>query len=211
MMDFTAAMEHETVVRGFFPPSVREVICARLDRLTPNASALLVAGAVLGQEITFERLCQVADLAEHDGLPALDEVLHSHLLQESERAGGGKGRMTSGRYVFAHAKIRAVVYAEAGEARRAIFHRRAVQALQEAAAPAAVLAYHALAAGLAEPAFRWSLAAGDEAMRVVAVRDAITFYEQARHLLAERNAAWKPRFLRRRSSISTPTWGERMN
>jgi predicted ATPase len=170
------------VVRGFFPPSVHEVIVARLERLTPNASALLVAGAVLGQGITFEYLCQVADLAEQDGLAALDEVLHSHLLHESEREGG---RVTDERYVFAHTKIRAVVYAEAGEARRSIFHRRALEALQ-AAAPAAVLAYHALAAGLAEPAFRWSLAAGDEAMRVVAVRDAIALYEQARHLLAER-------------------------
>ena len=183
-IDFTAAMEHEMVVRGFFPPSVHEVIVARLDRLTPNASALLVAGAVLGQGITFERLCQVAGLAEQDGLAALDEVLHSHLLQESEREGGG--RIADGRYVFAHAKIRAVVYAEAGEARRSIFHRRALEALQAAAAPAAELAYHALAAGLAEPAFRWSLAAGDEAMRVVAVRDAIALYEQAQHLLAER-------------------------
>jgi DNA-binding SARP family transcriptional activator len=181
-IDFTAAMEHETVVRGFFPPSVREVIVARLDRLTPNASALLVAGAVLDQGITFEHLCQVADLAEQDGLSALDEVLHSRLLQESEREGR---RVADGRYVFAHTKIRAVVYAEAGEARRSIFHRRAVNVLQAAAAPAAVLAYHALAAGLAEPAFRWSLAAGDEAMRVVAVRDAITRYEQARHLMAE--------------------------
>jgi len=184
-IDFTAAMEHEMVVRGFFPPSVREVICARLDRLPPNAFALLVAGAVLGQGITFEQLSQVADLAEHDGLSALDAVLHSHLLHESEREGGGRGRVTDGRYVFAHAKIRAVVYAEASEARRSIFHRRAVNVLQAAGAPAAVLAYHALAAGLAEPAFRWSLAAGDEAMRVVAVRDAITFYEQARHLLTE--------------------------
>ncbi len=181
-IDFTAAMEHEAMVRGYFPPSVREVIVARLDRLTPNASALLVAGAVLGQGITFEHLYQVADLEEQDGLPALDEVLHSHLLHESERE---EGRMVHGRYVFAHAKIRAVVYAEAGEARRSIFHRRALEALQAAAAPVAVLAYHALAAGLAEPAFRWSLGAGDEAMRVVAMRDAITFYEQARHLMAE--------------------------
>src|SRR6202035_807150 len=104
----------------------------------------------------------------------------------SERAGRGRGRMTDGRYVFAHAMIRAVVYAEAGEARRSIFHRRAMHVLQEAAAPAAELAYQAQAAGLAEPAFRWNLAAGDEAMRVVAVRDAITFYEQPRHLLTER-------------------------
>src|ERR1700730_14967650 len=129
-IDFTAAMEHEMVVRGLFPPSVREVICARLDRLTPNAFALLVAGAVLGQGITFEHLCQVADLAEHDGLSALDEVLHSHLLHESEREGEGRGRATDGRYVFAHAKIRAVVYAEASEARCSIFHRRAVHVLQ---------------------------------------------------------------------------------
>ena len=94
--------------------------------------------------------------------------------------------MAAGSYVFAHPKIRAVVYAEAGEARRSIFHRRALQALQAAAAPAAELAYHALAAGLVEPAFHWSIAAGDEAMRVFAVRDALTFYEQARHLMAER-------------------------
>jgi DNA-binding SARP family transcriptional activator len=181
-IDFTAAMEHEMVVRGFFPPSVREVIVARLDRLTPNAFALLVAAAVLGQGITFEHLSAMADLAEQDGLSALDEVLHSHLLQESGRE---DGRMADGRYVFAHAKIRAVAYAEAGEARRSIFHRRAVKTLQAAAAPAAILAYHALAAGLTEPAFRWSLAAGDEAMRVLAVRDAITFYEQARHLMVE--------------------------
>jgi len=125
-LDVTSALEHETVRRGFFPPSVREVIVARLDRLTPHAFALLVAGAVLGQGTTFERLCQVADLTEEDGLPALDEVLHSGLLNESERAGGS---MTAGRYVFAHQKIRAVVYAEAGEARRSIFHRRALEAL----------------------------------------------------------------------------------
>jgi predicted ATPase len=181
-IDFTAAMEHEMVVHGFFPPSVREVICARLDRLSPNAFALLVAGAVLGQGITFKHLCQVADLAEYDGLSALDEALHSHLLHESEQT---NGRMTDRRYVFTHAKIRAVVYAEASEARRSIFHRRAIQVLQAVAAPAAVLAYHALAAGLVEPIFRFSLAAGDEAIRVIAVHDAITFYEQARHLLRE--------------------------
>ncbi|HLL78597.1 MAG TPA: hypothetical protein VKT25_03810, partial [Ktedonobacteraceae bacterium] len=187
-VDFTAAMHHEMVVRGFFPPSVREVIVARLDRLSPNAVALLVAGAVLGQQITFKLLCAVADLAEQKGLSALDEVLHSGLLYESEREGGGAGegrRVSDGRYVFAHAKIRAVVYAEASEARRAIFHRRAMHVLQEAAAPPAVLAYHALAAGQVEPAFRFNLAAGNEAMRVLAVRDAITFYERARHLLTE--------------------------
>lgn len=185
-LDFTAAMEHEMVVRGFFPPSVREVICTRLDRLTPNAFALLTAGTVLGQGITFERLCQVADLTEHDGLLALDEVLHSGLLHESEHEGWARPSLTPGRYVFAHAKIRAVLSVEAGDARRTLFHRRALETLQAVAAPAAELAYHALEARLAGPAFHWILAAGDEAMRVAAVRDAISFYEQAQHLMAER-------------------------
>src|SRR5207247_8928668 len=103
--------------------------------------------------------------------------MHSGLLHESEREAGP---MTAGRYVFAHQKIRAVVYAEAGEARRSIFHRRALQALQ-AEAPAAELAYQALSAGLTEPAFHWSLTAGDEPMQGFAVRDALTFYEPARH------------------------------
>jgi hypothetical protein len=58
--------------------------------------------------------------------------------------------------------------------------------LQTAAAPAAELAYHARASRQAEPAFHWSLVAGDEAIRVGAVREAISFYEQAQHLLAER-------------------------
>jgi DNA-binding SARP family transcriptional activator len=182
-LDFTAAMEHEMVMHGFFPPSVREVICARLDRLTPNAFALLAAGAVLDRGITFVHLCQVADLEEEVGLPAMDEILHSGLLLELEQ---GAGHMAVGNYVFAHPKIRAVVYAEAGEARRSIFHRRALHTLQAAVAPAVELAYHALAAGLAELAFHWSIAAGDEAMQVFAVHDALTFYEQARHLMAER-------------------------
>jgi DNA-binding SARP family transcriptional activator len=185
-LDFAAALAHETVVRGFFPPSVREVIRIRLDRLTPDAFALLVAATVLGQASTFARLCQVAGLTEQDGLPALDEVLHSGLLQEAVREEEEAAGMAPGRYVFAHAQIRAVVSAEAGEARRAIFHRRAVEALQAAAAPAAELAYHARAARLAEAAFYWSLAAGDEALRVAAVHDAISFYEQAQHLLGER-------------------------
>ncbi len=185
-VDFTVAMEHEMVVRGFFPPSVREVICARLDRLTSNAFALLTAGTVLEQGITFERLCQVADLTEHDGLSALDEILRSGLLHELEHEGWERASMVPGRYVFMHAKIRAVVYAEAGEARRSIFHRRALDALQAAGAPAAELAYHALAARLVAPAFHWMLAAADEAMRVAAVHDAISFYEQAQHLVAER-------------------------
>ena len=48
-----------------------------------------------------------------------------------------------------------------------------------------MLAHHALAAGLAEAAFRHSLAAGQEALRLVAIDDAIVHFEKARQLVQE--------------------------
>lgn len=48
----------------------------------------------------------------------------------------------------------------------------------------AQLAHHAQVAGRIEEAFRYSLAAGDAAMQVYAVRDAIDQYETAYRLFA---------------------------
>ena len=183
---FEAAHSSVNALHHFLPPGVREVIRSRLDQLTPTAFGLLVAGAVLGHTFTFERVCQVAGLREDEGLSALDEALKKRLLQDPTGELEEQLVASAGSYYFTHDKIRDVVYSEAGEARRRIFHRRALEELQVAGAPAGELAHHALAAGLLEPAFHMSLAAGENAMQVFAVRDAITYYEQARQLLTER-------------------------
>jgi tetratricopeptide (TPR) repeat protein len=79
-----------------------------------------------------------------------------------------------------------VAYTEWGHARRRLLHRRAFEVLEESGTSApAQLARHALAGGLAESAFRYSVAAGDQAMEVFAARDAIGHYERVRSLLAE--------------------------
>jgi hypothetical protein len=147
--------------------------------LAPATFTLLAAGAVLGQDASFENLCEVGGLAENAGLPALDEALTGRLLIESQ---------PGGTYVFTHDKIRDVVYTEAGEARRRIFHRRAFVALEKTGATSADLAYHAHLAALPVQAFQYLLASGDEAIRLFALRDALAYYEQARSLLAERPA-----------------------
>jgi hypothetical protein len=59
--------------------------------------------------------------------------------------------------------------------------------LEAAQDSAAVLAHHALAAGLAEAAFRHSLAAGQEALSLAATSDAIVHFETARQLVQERS------------------------
>lgn len=174
-IDVASVIADETILRSYLPSGVRAVILTRLARLTSVAFQLLVAAVVLGQRGTFERLCQVAGLDETEGLSALDEILRDRLLYEDDQA-------SQGRYLFAHDKIRDVVYTEAGDARRRVFHRRALEALRAMVSPAE-LAHHALAAGQTESAFRLSMTAGDEAMQLFAVRDAIAFYEQAWHLV----------------------------
>ncbi|HEY6405998.1 MAG TPA: AAA family ATPase, partial [Ktedonobacteraceae bacterium] len=169
VIDLESAASRESHWGALLPSGVQELIRSRLARLSPEASGLLAAGAVLGHGFTFEHLCQVADLHERDGLRALDEVLRSGLLQEASNT---ENLPSDQPYRFAHDKIREVVYAEAGEARRRMLHRRAMKVLQHDAAPVTELAHHALAARLMEPAFRLSVAAGEEAEHLFASTEA---------------------------------------
>src|SRR5947208_11720751 len=172
---------HQEAAQFPLPASIRDFIHARLTRLSHYALTLCMAAAVLGDGCTFDQLCRVADLNDNQGLSALAELLTRGLLQE-----------TGGRCFFAHDSIRAGAYAEAGEIRRRVLHRRALETLQAALASPAELAHHALAAGLPDAAARLSIAAGDAAMRVFAARDAIAQYEQARQLVRRSNESPQP-------------------
>jgi DNA-binding SARP family transcriptional activator/tetratricopeptide (TPR) repeat protein len=168
------------------PKSVREVVRGRLFHLSTSAYELLVAGAVLGRQFGFGELVAVAGLEETEGLRGLDELVGRNLLLE-EGGGREKGRLLyhGADYSFSHEKIRQVAYTECGQARRQVLHRRAFEVLEEGDTPAAHLARHALAGALADQAFGYSVAAGDRAMEVFAVRDAIVHYDRARDLLSE--------------------------
>jgi predicted ATPase len=176
---FAVDAEHNLGQAVRVPSTVRAVIRSRLNRLSPNAFTLLAAGAVLEQGITFERLCAISNVTEDMGLPALDELVSGRLLLEV-----GSPNSASA-YTFTNDMFRDVVYTEAGDARRRLFHRRALEVLEAAKESAAVLAHHALAAGLAAPAFHHCLAAGQEALRLSAVNEAIVHFERARQLLQD--------------------------
>jgi predicted ATPase len=180
-IDIASVDQAAPSLQHLLPPGVHALIRGRLARLSPPAFGLLAAGAVLGHQLEFARLCYVAAIDESAGLLALDEAMQGQFLREIWDA---RQRSSNGAYDFTHDKIRDVVYTEAGDARRRIFHRRALELLRTLAAPAAELARHALAARLAEPAFDYSLQAGAEALALFAVRDAIVHYEQARILVA---------------------------
>ena len=173
--DYAAWRAHEGI-----PPGIRQLVRARLARLSPPGLLACQAAAVLGDGFDGARLCQATTLDEMSGLQALDELLERGLIREARL-----GDDPTVRFDFTHDRIREVTYDDAGEWRRQVLHRRALEAFAAAGAPAARLAEHAVRAGMAERAFHLSLTAGDEAMRLFAVRDALGHYEQARRLAEE--------------------------
>jgi predicted ATPase len=170
---FETAYQHvHSLSRVPLPPGVRDIILARVERLSEVEEALVLAAAVLGRESSFTRMCQVAAEEEESGLLALESLLKGRLLAEQ-----GTARRP---YNLAHDYIRTVVYDKSAAACRRIFHRRALIALEATNAPAAECAYHAVASLLDEPAFRYSLAAGDEAQARHALQESLSHYDQAR-------------------------------
>jgi predicted ATPase len=123
-----AGLLAQTSVGDLIPASVRELIRSQLGQLTPSAWALLVAGAVLGKGLTFERLCQVAQLDELAGLQAIEELLRSGLLCEEKLV--EESQAFDG-YAFPREVIREVVYQEAGATRQRLVQRRVSLVMQE--------------------------------------------------------------------------------
>src|SRR6266567_4722058 len=178
--EMAAALVQEGSRRALVPLSVRAMILARLARLKPPTRQLVQASAVLGNQATAKLLWQLAEVGMQAGVEGLEEAVGSGLLREEE---AGAGRPSS--YRFSHDLIRDVVYTELGAARRQVLHQHVLALLQTEGATAADLAYHARASGEALAAYRYSMQAGDEALAVFAVADAIGHYEQARALLQE--------------------------
>ncbi len=170
---FSVDADHNLGQAVRVPSTIYAVIRSRLNRLSPNAFSLLASGAVLEHRITYERMYTISNLNEDQALPALDELISSRLLLEPVQPG------VVSAYVFTNDMLRDVVYTEAGDARRRLFHRRAMEVLEKAGESAAVLAHHARAAGMGPAAFHHSLVAGREALHLSAVSEAIVHFEHA--------------------------------
>jgi predicted ATPase len=171
--DFAPALTQvKSAGRVQVPQGVRDAILSRLDRLSEKEADILLAASVLGRECRFEALCQVANVSEGNALDGVENLLNRRLMVENSASRRP--------YALAHDYIREVVYHGSREARRRVFHRRALIALEAGRAPAAECAYHALASLLDEPAFRYSLIAGDEALRANAFQESLAHYDRAR-------------------------------
>ncbi len=110
------------------PQSLRELIHSQLGLLSPCAWTLLVAASALEEGLTFEHLCQVADLDALEGLRSLEELLRGGWLSEGTEL--AKSQMCDG-YAFPRQMIREAVYQEAGAVRRRLMQQRLAAIIRE--------------------------------------------------------------------------------
>jgi predicted ATPase len=151
----------------------------RYHWIAPDTRTLLGAAAVLGSRASFAVLVRVAGLDDEAGLAALDEALRQRVLVEQEA-----GPYQEPTYMFRHDNIRDIIYTLLGAARRRVTHRRALEVLRDTNAPAAALARHAQQAGDVAAALTSLVAAGDAALEVHALHEALDHYEAARQIIA---------------------------
>ena len=163
------------------PPSVRDVILARLNRLDEVSHQVLETAAVFRQQFYFVTVTRACDKSEDEALDAFDKLLRAQLIKEVEVGIQGSS------YDFNHDKIREVTYQQMSGARRQQVHRRVGEALEieyrhRLDEVVSRLAYHFTAGGDREKALRYSIRAGDRARELYANEEAIAYYQRALEL-----------------------------
>ncbi|GLW55697.1 LuxR family transcriptional regulator [Kitasatospora phosalacinea] len=139
------------------PRSLREVLAARIERLTPDAAALVDAAAVLAVPAPESLLAAAADLPADRAAAALTDALDRSVLVEHG----------PDRYGFSHALARRSVHDALPGPARTRLHRRVLGLLTAQDPPPLVqIAHHTKALGDTARWLEHARAAADRAMEV---------------------------------------------
>ncbi len=162
------------------PPLVRQVVMARLNRLSAPTNTLLQTAVAFAGSFPFALLPPLTGLDEDVLLNSLDEALAAGLLQATSS--------NPTVYGFAHALVRQTLYTSLNPERQARLHRRIAQALEESPQQPKAVAelafqYHASATlPGGEAGIPYCLAAAEEAARSYAHDRVVTFLRMAGEL-----------------------------
>jgi DNA-binding CsgD family transcriptional regulator len=173
-----AAMGQPVLAAGL-PEGVKAVVAQRLGGLSDDCRGLLEVAAVLGRDFGLRVLQRVSGLDPERLLELLEEAEAARIIAAVP---GGLGR-----WRFAHALVREVLYEGLPAARRVRLHGRVGEALEAvyAADPGphlAELAHHHLAAapgGQVARAVRVATLAGRRALELLAWEEAAGLFERA--------------------------------
>ncbi len=149
------------------PESVREVVEARVARLSGGCRIFLNAASLMGEEFRAGIAREASDTSEDSLLAILDEAMQAGMVDEVSA--------TTNRYAFAHAVVRHTVHDSMSHSRRMYTHRRIGLALERQCGRSgphlAELAYHlceGASAGSADDAVHYAQLAAQQAILEVA-------------------------------------------
>ncbi len=149
------------------PASVREAVLGRVKRLPQATQRVLEAAALAQEPFPTALLAPACALSEVEASLALEAALDAQLLREHDAGGFG----------FAHDLVQQALAADLSPPRRRSVHRRlALGAAAAGAAPGQVAAHHE-AGGEPARAIAWRRRAADDAMRLLALDEAIAQWQ----------------------------------
>jgi DNA-binding SARP family transcriptional activator len=171
---------------------VREVMKARLQRISAESRTMLELAAVIGRSFTFEILREAAAVTDASAIRALLELADRQLVAESAEGN---------QYTFLHELLQSTAYELIPPEERRWHHLRVAEATEAAYASAlddaaARLAFHFERSGEVPRAAAYHLRAAQNALRLNANQEALHHCDRALALAAERAARTETLFVR---------------
>ncbi len=194
-----AAFESEHGEPAGIPPTIRALLAARVDRLTPAERTVLERAAIEGQTFRRETLVQ---LMPEEARGRVGSSLAGLLQRELISDKGGSE--TSGAFAFSHALVRDAVYESMPRRLRAELHQRYGDILEASAAPPEVVGHH-LAAAHGE---RNQLGEQSADIQMLAVRAGRALHSAGQQALARRESRRSIELLRRAEELLRGDTGE---
>ena len=170
------------------PESLRMMIEAQIERLSPKELRALEVASIRGVSFTPRLLAPVAALDEEDFEDLCQDLSRRQQMVRSGEADQFPDGTVSQRYEFAHALYREVFYSRQAPSRRAKLHLRIGERLEELYANhdneiAAQLAQHFEEASDWPRAIKYLRLAADSARRRYAHREAVAILQHAAQLV----------------------------
>ncbi|MEO8193044.1 MAG: AAA family ATPase [Gemmatimonadales bacterium] len=160
------------------PPTVRDAVASRIDRLGAEAREVANIASVVGTRMSADQLSALSPLGDVELARALDELCANRVLEEIRLPTGTE-------YDFAHPIFQQVTYRSLGAARARLLHAAVAEALESwygkhAAVHAGELAFHfTRSSTLAPKAVMYLTQAGRTALETYANREAADFLASA--------------------------------
>lgn len=175
----TVATIAEGVAPFSVPKTLEGLLLNRVDRLDRNAKVLLQAASVIGRRFPLALAARVSNIPD-PGSAARALLQHELLIRDASVHGDS--------YLFKHALVQDAVYGSLLSSDRKALHRAIAAQLEQQYAGRDYevieeIAQHCIASDNMDSATRWTARAGEKALGLFAIKDALSWFGQSLELM----------------------------